>query len=176
VAGRVAKRNGCTAALVGALLAFGPHTPAGAACGGVVRAAPTRDLPGRAPLRAAGRRHPERVVVLDWVAYSAGHPSWFAPDGLHLGPGGAEGLARLLERGFLEANPLRARFRSLPQRRRGAEAFDWSRGPRNRPPRRGRASAWPRSMAATTSSAAIEAPAGVRCTPSGWRTVTRRPR
>ncbi|MFN8203223.1 MAG: hypothetical protein U0S48_11690 [Solirubrobacteraceae bacterium] len=47
-------------------------------------------------VRAAGRRWPDRVRVIDWVAYSAGHSSWFAGDGIHLGPGGASGLARLL--------------------------------------------------------------------------------
>jgi hypothetical protein len=49
-------------------------------------------------VRAAGRRHPVRVVVLDWVAYAAGHPDWLGEDGLHLGPGGAAGLARLSSR------------------------------------------------------------------------------
>jgi hypothetical protein len=47
-------------------------------------------------VRAAGRRFPGRVVVLDWVHFSAGQGGWFAGDGLHLGPGGARGLARLL--------------------------------------------------------------------------------
>jgi hypothetical protein len=49
-------------------------------------------------IRAAGRRFPDRVRVLDWVRFSAGHGGWFAGDGLHLGPGGAKGLARLLRR------------------------------------------------------------------------------
>jgi lysophospholipase L1-like esterase len=47
-------------------------------------------------VRAAGRRFPGRVIVLDWVRYSAGRGGWFAGDGLHLGPSGARGLARLL--------------------------------------------------------------------------------
>jgi hypothetical protein len=47
-------------------------------------------------VRAEGRRHGNRVVVLDWVAYSASHPSWFEPDGLHVNPAGAAGLARLI--------------------------------------------------------------------------------
>jgi len=47
-------------------------------------------------IRAAGRRFPGRVIVLDWVHFSAGQGGWFAGDGLHLGPGGARGLARLL--------------------------------------------------------------------------------
>lgn len=51
-------------------------------------------------IRAAGRRFPGRVVVLDWVRFSAGRGGWFAGDGLHLGPGGARGLARLLRTGL----------------------------------------------------------------------------
>ncbi|MEA2220273.1 MAG: hypothetical protein QOJ35_2899 [Solirubrobacteraceae bacterium] len=49
-------------------------------------------------IRAAGRRFPDRIRVLDWVRFSAGHGGWFAGDGLHLGPGGARGLAQLLRR------------------------------------------------------------------------------
>ncbi|MEY2513298.1 MAG: hypothetical protein QOJ89_656 [bacterium] len=47
-------------------------------------------------VRAAGRRYPERVRVLDWVRLSAGRSGWFAGDGIHLGRSGASGLARLL--------------------------------------------------------------------------------
>ncbi len=39
------------------------------------------------------------LSVIDWDGYSAGHPGWFAGDGLHLTAAGAEGLA-----GFLVAN------------------------------------------------------------------------
>lgn len=48
-------------------------------------------------VRAAAKRHPKRSVLLDWVAYSQGHPSWFQPDNLHLTFDGAAGLARLLK-------------------------------------------------------------------------------
>ncbi len=47
-------------------------------------------------IRAAGRRHPGRIRVLDWVRYSRGRSGWFAGDGIHLGRGGAAGFARLL--------------------------------------------------------------------------------
>jgi hypothetical protein len=58
-------------------------------------------------VRAAGRRFPGRVVVLDWVRFSAGQGGWFAGDGLHLGPSGARGLARLLRRALpLAVEPL----------------------------------------------------------------------
>jgi hypothetical protein len=63
--------------------------------------------------RSAGRRHPGRVKVLDWVAYSAGHPGWFGGDGLHLGPGGAQGFARLLRRAFRFIVPLEDRWQRL---------------------------------------------------------------
>ncbi len=49
-------------------------------------------------VRAEGRRHPERIRVLDWVAYSADHPDWFEADGLHLTPNGAAAFAHLLDR------------------------------------------------------------------------------
>jgi hypothetical protein len=48
-------------------------------------------------VRAAAKRHPKRSVLLDWVAYSAGHADWFQPDGLHLTFDGADGFARLLK-------------------------------------------------------------------------------
>jgi len=47
-------------------------------------------------VRNAGRRYPTRVKVLDWVRYSAGHNSWFQPDGLHLTFSGAHAFGRLL--------------------------------------------------------------------------------
>jgi hypothetical protein len=48
----------------------------------------------RDSIRAAGRRWPARVKVLDWAARSAGKAwTW---DGLHLTPAGARGFARLL--------------------------------------------------------------------------------
>ena len=60
-----------------------------------------------AVIRRAGRHHPDRIKVLDWVRYSAGHRGWFAPDGLHLGPGGAAGLTRLLLRVIPRVHPRR---------------------------------------------------------------------
>jgi hypothetical protein len=49
-------------------------------------------------IRNAGQRDPDRVKVLDWVHYSAGHSSWFQPDGLHLTFGGANAFAWLLKK------------------------------------------------------------------------------
>jgi hypothetical protein len=51
-------------------------------------------------IRAAGRRWPRRVKVLDWVAHSAGRSDWFWSDGLHLQPRGARALARLVSQAF----------------------------------------------------------------------------
>ncbi len=47
-------------------------------------------------VRAVAKRHPKRSILLDWVAYSAGHSDWFQPDGLHLTFSGANAFARLL--------------------------------------------------------------------------------
>jgi len=62
-------------------------------------------------VRRAGRRYRGRVLVLDWVRYSAGRGGWFGGDGIHLGPGGAAGLGRLLNRGLRRVYPLIARFK-----------------------------------------------------------------
>jgi hypothetical protein len=56
-------------------------------------------------IRNAGRRDPERIKVLDWVHYSAGHDSWFQPDGLHLTFSGAKAFARLLRKVVPLARP-----------------------------------------------------------------------
>ena len=56
--------------------------------------------PNRRNIRAASRRWPDRVKVLDWVRYSSGRASWFAGDGLHLAPAGARAFTRLLSTAF----------------------------------------------------------------------------
>ena len=56
-------------------------------------------------IRNAGARYPGRVKVLDWVNYSAGHSSWFQPDGLHLTFSGAKAFARLLKKLIPLARP-----------------------------------------------------------------------
>ena len=42
--------------------------------------------PGTTPsvVRREAHKHENRIELLDWVKYSAGHPAWFQPDGLHL--------------------------------------------------------------------------------------------
>jgi hypothetical protein len=49
-------------------------------------------------VRDAGRRHPHRVRVLDWVNFSRGHPGWFQPDGLHLTFPGAHAFTKLFRK------------------------------------------------------------------------------
>ena len=71
---------------------------------------------------AAARRHSSRVAVLDWRASTARHPGWFAPDGNHMGPGGAQALARFLRRALRYAIPLDGRWERLPSAASGADA------------------------------------------------------
>lgn len=54
----------------------------------------------QAVMRAAGRRWPKRVKVVDWAARSAGRSDWVWSDGLHLQPAGARALARLMSVAF----------------------------------------------------------------------------
>jgi hypothetical protein len=56
-------------------------------------------------IREAARKHPHRIVLLDWVQYSAGRSGWFQPDGLHLTFAGAAGFAKLLGRAIPFAKP-----------------------------------------------------------------------
>ena len=56
-------------------------------------------------IRHAAKKHKHRIVLLDWVDYSAGHSGWFQPDGLHLTFEGAAGFARLLGKGTKFAKP-----------------------------------------------------------------------
>jgi hypothetical protein len=81
---------------------------------------PREDRGDSEVMRAAARRHPGRAVIIDWAAYTAGRPEWFADDGLHLGPGGAAALARLLRTALPYADPLDGRWKLT----RGASAGD----------------------------------------------------
>jgi hypothetical protein len=59
---------------------------------------PRNDGGATAAMRAAARRHPDRVLLVDWVRYSAPHGGWFGEDGLHVGQPGADAFARLIRR------------------------------------------------------------------------------
>lgn len=56
-------------------------------------------------IRTAARKHPGRILVLDWPSFSAPHSRWFDGDGLHLGPAGAVGMTRLLGQVMVYAKP-----------------------------------------------------------------------
>jgi hypothetical protein len=65
-------------------------------------------------IRAAAGQHPGRIVVLDWARLSAGHPGWFAPDGIHLGgTAGINAYTQLLASSLL-ATPTPAPPASAP--------------------------------------------------------------
>jgi hypothetical protein len=58
-------------------------------CGRILVLVTPRELgggsgPPAAIERSAAHAHRDRVLLLDWVADSAGHPQWFQPDRLHL--------------------------------------------------------------------------------------------
>lgn len=82
-----------------------------------------------AAVRAAGKRWPARVLVLDWVRYAAGKHGWFQPDGIHLMPPGARGMGELAERALRYAawgtGPgVRARRRRARRRPRARASAD----------------------------------------------------
>lgn len=59
---------------------------------------PPRSSATDASMRLAAKRHPDRVLLIDWQRFSAGHGGWFAGDGLHVGQAGAHAFARLIKR------------------------------------------------------------------------------
>jgi hypothetical protein len=71
-------------------------------------------------IRNAGQRDPGQVKVLDWVRYSAGHGSWFQPDGLHLTFSGAKAFARLLKKLIPLAKPPHHKGGKRPGRASGS--------------------------------------------------------
>jgi hypothetical protein len=51
-----------------------------------------------AQMRRAAARHRDRVLLIDWVAFSARHGGWFGDDGLHVNQTGADAFAHLVRR------------------------------------------------------------------------------
>jgi hypothetical protein len=49
-----------------------------------------------AVLSAGVARYPGVAVLADWYSLSVGHPEWFTPDQVHLGPAGAQAMAALI--------------------------------------------------------------------------------
>jgi hypothetical protein len=92
-----------------AVLALGANGPiAGGQIGAALRVIGRRRVLGlvtprnsagsAGEMRRAARRHPDQVLLIDWVAFSAGHGAWFADDGLHVNGAGASAYARLIRR------------------------------------------------------------------------------
>ena len=83
-----------------------------------------------AQMRRAARRHPDRVLLIDWVGFSAGHGGWF----------GGDGAARQVRRGerVRPAGAPLGRARRFPARSFAAPAASCSRveAVRCRPPLR----------------------------------------
>jgi hypothetical protein len=75
-----------------------------------------------AAMRAMAARRPNRVLLIDWRAFSADHQSWFGGDNLHVNDSGATAFARFIKsraRGVI-APPGRAlrRLRHIEPRHR----------------------------------------------------------
>lgn len=71
-----------------------------------------------AAMRAADRAHPDRVLTLDWAAYSAGRgSSWFGGDNLHVNYTGARVYAHFVRDGLdpFFGPPRRGRKLNLPE-------------------------------------------------------------
>jgi hypothetical protein len=77
--------------IASALRIMGPHRVLG-----LVTARKSPESTGQ--MRRAAHRHPDRVLLIDWVAFSAGHGGWFGGDGLHVNFAGASAFARLVRR------------------------------------------------------------------------------
>jgi hypothetical protein len=70
---------------------------------------PRNDASTRAAMHRAARRHPDRVLLIDWAAFSRGHCCWFAGDGLHVNDAGARAYAAFIARhSSPELPPVRA--------------------------------------------------------------------
>jgi hypothetical protein len=79
---------------------------------------------------AAARRFPQ-MSVLDWNAESKGHDDWLQPDGIHLTPEGARGMAAMVNNALVQlgvaprplppatSSPLTISSRALPLGHRG---------------------------------------------------------
>jgi lysophospholipase L1-like esterase len=61
--------------------------------------------------RQEAHRHRGRILLLDWVKDSTGHPGWFQPDGLHLTWPGVAALNRLIATALPYAYPHKRRHK-----------------------------------------------------------------
>jgi hypothetical protein len=93
---------------------------------------PRNQRGGAAAMRRAARRFPDRVLLIDWVRYSARHEGWFGEDDLHVGQPGANGFARLIRRAiapfaFPPARSLRMPVRAARTHSCGTVRRSWRR-------------------------------------------------
>ena len=82
---------------------------------------PRNSAATRSQMRRTARRHPDRVLLIDWVALSARHGGWFAGDGLHVNLAGAAAFARLVRRSVAPFAFPPVRSLHVPHTRRGAK-------------------------------------------------------
>ena len=75
----------------GALRAIGPGRLLGLVT-------PRKSAVTEAAMRQAVHRHRGRVLLIDWVRFSAGHAGWFAGDGLHVTPAAGHEYANFIAR------------------------------------------------------------------------------
>jgi hypothetical protein len=80
-----------SSAMARALLIVGPHRV-------LALVTARRSQASDRVIYATARHHRDRVLLMDWAAFSAHHPSWFAGDGLHVGDDGARAYARFIRR------------------------------------------------------------------------------
>jgi hypothetical protein len=80
-----------TSQISAALGVVGPHSVLG-----LVTA--RRSAASNVQMQRAARRHRDRVLLIDWVSFSAGHGGWFGGDGLHVNQTGADAFAHLVRR------------------------------------------------------------------------------
>ncbi|HWK29705.1 MAG TPA: SGNH/GDSL hydrolase family protein [Solirubrobacter sp.] len=86
------------ATVLEALTAIGPNR--------VLGLVTPRNLAGMGDtMRSVARSHPDRVLLMDWRADSAGRGAWFGDDELHVNPTGARAYAAYIAR---KAEPLTA--------------------------------------------------------------------
>ncbi len=77
-----------------------------------------QDGPDTATIRREARRHPNRIVLIDWVRFSKGHPGWFSYDGLHPNLTGAHEFAKVITHAWhivqrrLQSNNSKSRLRA----------------------------------------------------------------
>jgi hypothetical protein len=82
---------------------------------------PRRSAGSAAQMRRAARRHPERVLLIDWERHSSGRGGWFFGDGLHVNHTGALAFARFVQERMAPIADPPVRSLDLPRSPEGTE-------------------------------------------------------